>query len=281
MVEGKMKIIMAESIGFCFGVERAYNMSLDVLGEGSCQMLGHLVHNEKVVDELKSKGLHFVSDIDDAEDGTIIIRAHGVGDETMERLRAKGLKTVDATCPLVRRAQDFARSLEKEGKMVVIIGEKGHAEVEAINGSVGGHAVIVEKEGDLEDIPEGVPLGIVVQTTKDRKVADDMIDAIKRRFNDVEACNTLCHAVLKRQEEVKILADKVDVLLVVGSKTSANTRTLIEVAQRETKAYGVEGPEDLREDWFDGVDSVGVTSGTSTPIWLIKKVKERIDSITS
>ena len=281
MAEGKMKIIMAEGIGFCFGVERAYNISLDTLGEGSCQMLGHLVHNENVVNELRSKGLQFISDVDEAGDGTVIIRAHGVGDETMERLRAKGLKIVDATCPLVRRAQDFARSLEKKGKRIVIIGEKGHAEVEAINGSIGGRAVIVEKEADLDDIPEGAPLGIVVQTTKDQNVADEMIDAIKKRFKDVEASNTLCQVVLKRQEEVKVLAGKVDILLVVGSKTSANTQTLVKVAQRETKAYGVEGPDDLEKDWFDRVNSVGITSGTSTPVWLIEKVKEKIGLIKS
>ena len=280
MAEREMKIIMAESIGFCFGVERAYNISLDALKEGSCQMLGHLVHNEKVVNELRSKGLRFISDVDEAGEGTVIIRAHGVGDETIERLKARGSRIVDATCPLVRRAQDFARSLEKKGKVIAIIGEKGHAEVEAISGSVGNHAVIVEKEDDLGDIPEGVSLGVVIQTTKDRKIADEMISAIKKRFKDIEVCNTLCHAVLKRQEEVKILAGKVDILLVVGSRTSSNTQTLVKVAQRETKAYGVEGPDDLRKDWFSGVDSVGMTSGTSTPIWLIEKVKEKIDSIT-
>ncbi len=277
-----MKIIIAENTGFCFGVERAYNMSLELLKEESCQMLGHLVHNEKVVEDLKNKGLRFVSDIEGVEEkGTVIIRAHGVGDKIMEALKSKGVKIIDATCPLVKRAQDFARLLDKNGKKVVIIGEKGHAEVEAINGSVGERAVIVEKEEDIINIPKDTSLGIVIQTTKDQKLAEEMTEKIRERFKDVEACNTLCHAVLKRQQEVSELADKVDVILVVGSKSSANTQTLVKVAQRSTKAYGVEGPEDLKDDWFNEIDSVGIISGTSTPAWLINAVKDKITLITS
>ncbi len=279
MVDGEMKVIMAENIGFCFGVERAYKMSLGLLGKGDCQMLGHLVHNERVVDELKSKGLRFASSVDEIGPGTVIIRAHGVGDDTMDRLRKAGREIVDATCPLVRRAQNFARLLESEGKKVVIIGERGHAEVEAINGSIRGRAVIIENEDEIGNIPEGVPLGIVVQTTKDRVLAERLVGAVKARFNDVEACNTLCQAVLKRQEEVKELAKKVDIILVVGSVNSANTQTLVKVAQRETAAHGVEGPEDIKKEWLDGAESVGLISGTSAPIWLIDEVKKKIESI--
>ncbi len=276
-----MKVIMAENIGFCFGVERAYKMSLELTEKGDCQMLGHLVHNERVVDELRSKGLRFVSSVDEVGPGTVIIRAHGVGDEIMDKLKETGCEIVDATCPLVRRAQDFARSLERDGKKVVIIGERGHAEVEAINGSIGGRAVVIESEEEVEKIPEGYPLGIVIQTTKDRVLAERIVDAVKTRFKDVEACNTLCRAVLDRQEEVKELTKKVDIILVVGSVNSANTQTLVKVARREAVTHGVEGPDDVRKDWLEGIESVGLISGTSAPKWLIDEVKEKIESMKS
>ncbi len=281
MVGRKMRIIIAENIGFCFGVERAYKISLDALNKGNCQMLGHLVHNEKVVEELESKGLRFVPAVDNLKEGRVIIRAHGVGDETIKALKSRNMEIIDATCPLVRKAQNFARTLNEEGKILVIIGEKGHAEIEAINGSADNRAVIIENEEDINDIPEGLPLGVVIQTTKDSKLAEDLTNSIKSRFNDVTVCDTLCHAVLKRQEEVKKLAEEAEIILVVGSKTSANTQTLVKVSQRNRMTYGVEGPEDLKKEWFDGVGSVGIISGTSTPYRIIELVEERVKSVTS
>lgn len=280
MAKRKMKIIMANNIGFCFGVERAYKISLESLKNGECQMLGHLVHNEKVVEGLKVKGLKFIPDLNKLQKGKVIIRAHGVGDKTIKALKEMEMEIIDATCPLVKKAQDFARSLDKDGRKVIIIGEKGHAEVKAINGSVGDRAIIIENKKDINSISKELSLGIVVQTTKDSKLAGDIINTLRKRFNDIKVCDTLCHAVLKRQEEVKKMAKKVDVILVVGSKTSANTQTLVQVAQRIQTTYGIQGPEELKKEWFIKITSVGIISGTSTPYWLIKLVEDKLRLIT-
>ncbi len=280
-----MELILAENIGFCFGVKRAYEMSLKTTEESniSCQMLGALVHNEKVIEDLEKRGLKFVSSLEEVkEKGTVIIRAHGVSDEVFESLKKKNVKIIDATCPFVKNAQNFARSLDKEGRKVVIIGEKSHAEVKAINGVIKNRGVVVESKEEILKIDKNLSIGIVAQTTQDEKKIKDFLDLFKKNFKNIKIHKTLCYAVIKRQKEVRKLVKKVDIVLVVGSKNSANTQRLIEIASEEKKeVYGVEEKESLKEEWFFKKEKVGLISGTSTPKWVIDEVIDELKKLES
>jgi (E)-4-hydroxy-3-methyl-but-2-enyl pyrophosphate reductase len=277
-----MEIIIAQNIGFCFGVERAYKLSLKALNEsqGKCQMLGNLVHNEKVINDLKQKGLTFISSVDQAESGTVIIRAHGVADKIIKELEGKDVVVIDATCLLVKKAQDFARQLFKEKRQVIIIGEKDHAEVKAINGAIDNQGLVIESFKEIESIPRDKPIGIVIQTTQDAQKTKIFLEKIKQEFKDVVVHETFCHAVSKRQDEVRELANKVDFVLVVGSKTSANTQRLIEiVSSQNRKVYGIQDKKDIKKEWFNKDIKVGLISGTSAPGWIISQIVQELNEI--
>jgi (E)-4-hydroxy-3-methyl-but-2-enyl pyrophosphate reductase len=277
-----MEIIIAQNIGFCFGVERAYKLSLKALNEsqGKCQMLGNLVHNEKVINDLKQKGLEFISSVDQAGSGTVIIRAHGVADKIIKELEGKDVVVIDATCLLVKKAQDFARQLFKEKRQVIIIGEKDHAEVKAINGAIDNQGLVIESFKEIESIPRDKPIGIVIQTTQDAQKTKIFLEKIKQEFKDVVVHETFCHAVSKRQDEVRELANKVDFVLVVGSKTSANTQRLIEiVSSQNRKVYGIQDKKDIKKEWFNKDIKVGLISGTSAPGWIISQIVQELNEI--
>ncbi len=275
-----MEIIIAQNVGFCFGVDRAYNLSLESLKNNEeCQMLGNLVHNEKVVEDLKKRGLSFISSVEQAHK-TVIIRAHGVGDRTIKELERKGVRIIDATCPLVKKAQDLARILHQEGRTVIIIGEKDHAEVRAINGAIDDTGIVVESEEEINLIAKDKPAGIVIQTTQDAKKIKRILKKAQEDFKDVKICETFCHSVMKRQEEVRSLAQTTDIILVIGSEKSANTQRLVEIARQEKEnVYGVKDGESIDKKWFFRGARVGVISGTSAPKWIINEVIEKLNQI--
>jgi len=273
-----MEIILAQNIGFCNGVKNAYSLSLKALREEKkpCQMLGYLVHNEKVIERLEEKGLEFISSVEEAQEGTVIIRAHGAERKTITELQKKKVKIIDATCPLVKKAQDLASSLSQEGFLVVIIGDQNHPEVKAIRGSVDGVGIVIENETEIDQIPTNSKVGIIIQTTSDGQSVAKIIQKIKEKFEEVKVCNTLCPVTTARQQELRGLASRVDLILVVGSKKSANTQRLLAIGQEQGKnAQGVEDASDLAKSWFEGVNKVAVVSGTSTPDWVIEGVVDQ------
>ncbi len=275
-----MKIILARNIGFCFGVERAYNLSIKALEEekSPCYMLGMLVHNENVVEELCNKGLKFVQNPLEVQGGTVIIRAHGVGDATYSKLEAQNVKIIDATCPLVRKACEFACDLYSRGREVIIIGEKGHAEVEAINGSIKNKGIVVESEEEIENLSCFNP-GVVIQTTQNQQNVGKITNRLKKRFGeDLEVGDTLCNAVGERQKETKELLGKVDVVLVVGSRNSANTMQLYNIAKK--RGYLVEDPEEIEKEWIKKAKKVGIISGTSASRTLVEQVVQKVKTLS-
>lgn len=277
-----MEIILAKDIGFCVGVRNAYNISIGVLSqEKSCQMFGQLVHNEKVIQALEARGLNFVFDLKNIKSGDcVIIRAHGEGDRTIKELEKKKVKIVDATCPLVKRAQNFAKSLYKEGFLVIIIGDKGHAEVKAINGVIENKGIIIEKQEDIKKVPLERNLGVVIQTTQNPAEAKALINVLKNKSAQVKVFDTFCPTTSKRQEEIKKIAKKTDLVLIIGSKKSANTQRMIKICKKIKKnVYGIEDVKDIKDEWFRGVLRVGVASGTSAPDWLIQEVVDAIRKI--
>lgn len=277
-----MEIILAQNIGFCNGVKNAYSLSLKALLEEKkpCQMLGYLVHNEKVIERLEEKGLKFISSIEEIKEGTVIIRAHGVEKNTIAELKKKKIKIIDATCPLVKRAQNLASLLSQKGFLVVIIGDQNHPEVKAIRGSVDGAGIVIENETEIDQIPPNSKVGIIIQTTSDGQSVAKTIEKIKEKVKEVEVCNTLCPATTARQKELRELVQKVDLVLVVGSKKSANTQRLLAIGQAQGKnVQAVEDATDLMKSWFKGVNKMAVVSGTSTPDWVIKEVVDRARKI--
>jgi len=280
-----MEIILAKNIAFCFGVRKAYEKTLQALKNNKkpCQMLGQLVHNEDVVEKLSNMGLTVISTPEKAREGIVVIRAHGETKKTYNILRERKIKIVDATCPLVKKVQNTAITFQEEGRKVIIIGDENHDEVIGIQGNLNHPALVLSNKRDLtEDIKrklKGNPIGVVVQTTQNREEVEDFVDHLKKEFNHLEYINTLCPAVLERQNEVKNISKQVDVLLVVGSKSSSNTQKLAEIVKRENKkVFNPKNKEELQKGWFEGVDKVGITSGTSTPDWTIEEIVAKINS---
>jgi len=277
-----MKIILAPKIGFCFGVKRAFNMSLEALNKKPkpCQVLGPLVHNELVIEKLKKKGIKFINSLNEAKKGTIIIPAHGEDPKVLEKIKKMGLEIIDTTCPLVKKVQDLAKNLQKKGYQVIIIGDKDHKEVKSIQAGIKEKGIIIENEKYFPKLKIKKPLAIIAQTTQNPERAKKILKKLKKKFKDVKFHNTLCPTVQSYQKEIKKLAPKVDLMLIVGSKTSANTKRLVEIAKTSGKpVYHIENPDQLKEKWLSGVRKLGIATGTSTPDWSIKEVIKKLEKI--
>ncbi|MCU0640814.1 MAG: 4-hydroxy-3-methylbut-2-enyl diphosphate reductase [Candidatus Margulisbacteria bacterium] len=274
-----MEIVVAQHSGFCEGVERAFQIALQQAQAGQpVYMLGNLVHNKQVVDKLKAGGIRSVATVAEipAElDSIILISAHGVPPEVYDEAKAKGLKIVDTTCPWVKRAQNLAGKLANEGCAVVIVGDKGHAEVQGLVGWSRGLARVVQTVADIEalDLAPDQCVGLIAQTTQAEAHFQTLAAAMKSRVPAVEVHNTICGATHKRQSAAVEVARQVDLMLVIGDKMSANTKRLTELCTATgTETHQIETAFDLDEKWYDGKKRIGVTGGASTPDWVIAEV---------
>jgi len=241
--------------------------------------LGPLIHNPQAVAALQERGVGVASSLDEIEQGTVVIRSHGVDPAVIEQAEQKGLAVVDATCPFVRAAHTCAAELAASGYAVVIVGESDHPEVEGILAHAGGEAVIVERAADL---PARLPrrIGVVVQTTQQLDTLRDVVDDLLPRTAELRVCNTICSATAKRQTAAAELAEEVDVIVVVGGHNSGNTTRLTEICRaRNPRTHHVETAAELDPAWFEGASVVGVTAGASTPDEQIQGVISAIESI--
>jgi len=273
-----MKVFVAEKCGFCAGVTSAINLAEEVLqSEGKIFSLGPIIHNSDVVNKLLAMGLQTVDNIEDITGGTVLIRSHGAAPADIERLKAKGLKIIDATCVLVKRVQKIAAELEEQGYTVVVIGNKDHPEIKAVVGCVE-HATVVADEKDLEKLPVEGSLGIVCQTTQSPEYFARMLCAICRRgFSRLQAINTLCREAAKRQESAVELCKKVDIMFVLGGLDSANTRKLAELCrQHNSQTYHLQNWNELDKSKLSGKKTAGVTAGASTPEWIITEFVQKL-----
>ena len=280
---GAVKVKVAAKAGFCFGVRRAIEMAertLEESGGKAVYSLGPLIHNPQVVRCLEEKGVIEVPDLDAVQEGTLIIRSHGVSPGVLERAAQKGLKVVDATCPYVRRAQTLARELAAAGYQVVVVGDREHPEVQGIVGWAGKGALVVEDPKEVPGLELARRVGVVAQTTLPQEKFSAVIDALGAGGAELKVCNTICSATAERQEAARLLARQVGVMVVVGGKNSANTRKLAALcAESGTPTYHIETAEELDPAWFLGVEAAGVTAGASTPDWIIEEVKSRMSEI--
>ncbi|MEW6097900.1 MAG: 4-hydroxy-3-methylbut-2-enyl diphosphate reductase [Pseudomonadota bacterium] len=285
-MEGR-EILLAEPRGFCAGVDRAIEIVERALRKfGAPIYVRHeIVHNTYVVNDLKAKGAIFIEDLADVPPGaTLVFSAHGVSQAVRREAAQRGFQVFDATCPLVTKVHVEVAKLHKEGYEFIMIGHKGHPEVEGTMGQLTDGIYLVEDVADVERVrlrnPEKV--AVVTQTTLSVDDAAEILAAVKRRFPQVREPKKqdICYATQNRQDAVKLLAREVDVVIVVGSPTSSNSNRLREVAARlGTPAYMVDGPQDLRAEWLDGRQRVGLTAGASAPDVLVQQVIARLKEL--
>ena len=281
------EVILAEPRGFCAGVDRAIEIVERALQKfGAPIYVRHeIVHNTYVVDDLKKKGAIFIEDLADVPPGaTLVFSAHGVSQAVRQEAAARGFSVFDATCPLVTKVHVEVAKLARQGYEFIMIGHKGHPEVEGTVGQLERGIHLVEDVADVAgvDIAPGQPLAVVTQTTLSVDDAAEILAAVKQRFPHVREPKQqdICYATQNRQDAVKVLAPGVDVLVVVGSPSSSNSNRLRELAERlGADAYMVDAAADLKPEWFEGKRRVGVTAGASAPEILVQQVVERLKAL--
>ncbi len=274
-----MQIHLAEHRGFCYGVKRAIEtVERCIDSGGKAHTLGPIIHNPQMVSELAKKGVSPAKDINEIAEGTVIIRSHGVGPQIYQDAEAKNLTVVDATCPHVKKAQQAAYELMKEGYPVIIIGERDHPEVKSIVSWTHELAVIVESIEDAEQLPFQQRLGVVVQTTFSGELFEQILAIVKQKCTDIQVKRTICTATDLRQQAAAALAVKMDSMVIIGGKNSANTARLAEVCRQSgCPVYHIETADELKPEWFSNDLHVGVSAGASTPEWIIEEVVHRME----
>lgn len=281
------EVILAEPRGFCAGVDRAIEIVERAIAKfGAPIYVRHeIVHNTYVVNELKSKGAVFIEDLADVPPGaTLVFSAHGVSKAVQAEARERGFEVFDATCPLVTKVHVEVAKLAKEGYEFIMIGHKGHPEVEGTMGQLSSGIHLVE---DVADVAQVAPaqtekLAVVTQTTLSVDDAAEISAAVRARFPSVREPKQqdICYATQNRQDAVKLLSPQVDLVIVVGSPTSSNSNRLRELAQRlDTESYMVDSAAELRPEWFEGKSRVGLTAGASAPEVLVREVIDRIKAL--
>lgn len=279
-----IKVNVAKTAGFCFGVERAVRYAEEMCRDESLPIysLGPVVHNESVVEELRRKGLKVVDkaeELDSLPPGRVLIRAHGVSKAIEEKLAAQSFEIVDATCPFVKKIHKTVLKASLSGNRVLIIGDPTHPEVQGILGWCEGPSFVLESEDDVSDIPflPDEPITIVVQTTFQIKKFKKILEILRNLGYNATIASTICSATRERQEEAETLASLSEVMLVIGSVTSSNSRKLYEICKKKCDhTYFIQNSDDLRSEWFQNVKCVGITAGASTPRKIIEEVQNYV-----
>lgn len=276
-----MRVEVARYAGVCYGVERALKLAEEAARKGtSVHTLGPLIHNPQAVEGLRDKGVEVAASLDEVDDGTLVIRSHGVDPAIIRKAQDKGLDVVDATCPHVSKAHEAAEALKAEGYTILIVGEADHPEVEGIMAHAGGEALVVESAAELPDHLPSRRVGVVVQTTQSIARLTEVVDALLPRVRELRVVNTICSATGKRQQSAEELAEGVDAMVVVGGRNSGNTTRLVEICRSvNARVHHVETAEELDPLWFEGASVVGVTAGASTPDEQIRGVIAAIEAM--
>jgi len=272
-----MKIITAKSAGFCFGVKRAIDIAFKIAREKrqGVYTLGPIIHNPQVVATLKEQGIIPINNFRSRKNiQALIIRTHGIPLTLSKELSSFGFEIIDATCPFVKKAQYYAKLLHEEGYQVVILGEKNHPEVKGIM-SYANDVIIVNNKTPLPKLKSKV--GIVVQTTQSLKALKNVISDATIHAKEIKVYNTICNSTAQRLIETEKIAHKVDIMIVVGGKNSANTTQLTKLCKSlSVPTYHIETPSEIKQEWVKGVKRLGITAGASTPEWIIKEVQENL-----
>ena len=276
-----MKIFLAKDAGYCFGVRDAVNLAYDTAeNHGDVYMLGTIVHNERVIDDLSKAGAKVVDSIDDVpKDKPLLFRAHGTSPELWDKAKKNNLKLIDGTCPLVTEIHHEIKRLDEEGRKIIIIGDHGHDEVVAIAAQVERSIVIANVE-EAKKLRKMKRAGVVSQSTQMIENVQDIMSVLMEKVFDLRFVNTICFPTRRNHEQIKELSLHCDVMIVIGSYTSANSKRLTQLAlERNKRSYQVTAPNELDESWFDNCETVGISAGASTPDETINEVVSRIKEI--
>jgi 4-hydroxy-3-methylbut-2-enyl diphosphate reductase len=278
-----MRIIRAEHLGMCFGVRDAIELALQQAATGPLTVLGELVHNETVLAELRGRGVRITQQVAAVETQTVMITAHGASEKAIGRVRERGLNVMEATCPLVQVAHRAVTKLVREGYHPVIVGKREHVEVRGLTEDLADYDVVLS-ESEVFELRERTRFGVAAQTTQPIEKVRALVGLILKRFPraDVRFVDTVCRPTKERQNAAIELAQRADVVVVIGGAHSNNTRELVTACSRFCgRVHHVQAANDLREEWFEGVVTVGITAGTSTPDNSIDEVEQWLDQLAS
>jgi (E)-4-hydroxy-3-methyl-but-2-enyl pyrophosphate reductase len=276
-----MEIILAKSAGFCFGVQRAVDMAYEQAGHREVYTFGPIIHNEEVIEDLKSKGVNIIEDLDELEgksDCTVVIRSHGVEKKVYDDLNSRGIHVVDATCPFVKKIHNIVKKDSEAGRVIIIVGDPNHQEVKGIVGWCSGEVHVVDSEEGIISLidalsDENREISVVSQTTFNLNKFNNIVDIIRNKLYNVNVYETICNATAVRQKEAKEIASRVDAMIVIGGRNSSNTQKLYDISKKECEnTYYIQTLVDLDLTTFESVSRVGITAGASTPNYIIKEV---------
>lgn len=272
------EVILAKSAGFCFGVQRAVDTVYNNVDRKNVYTFGPIIHNEEVVKDLESKGVKVIEslkDLDKCNDGTIIIRSHGVSKAVYDAIEAKGLEIVDATCPFVLKIHRIVKEESENGKKIIIIGNENHPEVEGIMGWSTTPTYVVDsvEKAEALDFEKGTEVCVVSQTTFNYNKFQDLVEIISKKGYNTIIRNTICNATEERQTEACDIAKRADAMIVIGGSSSSNTRKLYEICKNECdNTFYIQTLNDLDLNYLAGADCIGITAGASTPNNIIQEV---------
>ena len=274
-----MNVFIADACGFCYGVRRAIELASHAAS--GTHTLGPIIHNPQVVARLAERGVSPVASLDEVSTGEpLLIRSHGVGPEVYEKASEKHLQVVDATCPHVKKAQQDAKKIIEKNKNLIIIGEKAHPEVISISQWGANRAIILDREEEARALPHMKEAGVVVQTTFSQEQFKRIKAILESKVDDLEIDMTICTATQQRQQAAIELAGKMDAMIVIGGKNSANTGRLAQVCKEQgCPTYHVETAAELDTAWFRGMKNIGITAGASTPDWIIQEVVKIMENL--
>jgi 4-hydroxy-3-methylbut-2-enyl diphosphate reductase len=279
----RLNVRISDSAGFCWGVERALEMTLDAAERAPrpVNTLGPLIHNPSVIADLRKRGVGVIYDPSEAGSGTVILRSHGVPKDMKERLSCSAAQLLDATCPFVTAAQDKAARLRDDGYLVVILGEKDHPEVLGLRSYAGDDSLVVESPADLPPKLPNRRIGVVVQTTQSQERLSELVAHLAPHVKELLVHNTICSATEQRQAAAISMASRVDAVVVVGGRDSGNTRRLAELCTaQQPNTHHVESALEIDPGWFRNAGTVGITAGASTPPEQIEAVAKHLREIT-
>jgi len=293
-----MRVIFAKKLGFCSGVKRAISLAQSILkiknqkpniknqkpkrynkektSARPVYTLGPLIHNPQEVERLERLGIRAISSLKQIKTGILIVPSHGLPQPMLNRIDKMQIRLIDATCPFVKRAQLLAQRLHKRGYHVVIVGQKSHPEIISLLSFAEGRASVVGSPEGVERIRTNRKVGVISQTTQSVENFEKIVRRLKTKTKSYKIYDTICKETSRRQKEARELAEKSDLVIVIGGKNSANTARLYDICNEVTCAYHVESAGELRPEWLDKREVVGVTAGTSTPNWVIRDVINKL-----
>lgn len=283
-MKNQCKINLARTAGFCFGVKRALRIAHELAAGGAViHMIGDLVHNEQVIIRLEKAGIKKISRLGNGRNKTLLIRAHGAGNSLLSSARKRGYAIADATCPMVRAIHGIVRTMSRKGRRIIVLGDRRHDEVQGIVGQTRKPTIVIDR---LDNIPWNriakiKKAAIVVQSTQNIDHILPVVAALRKTIPDVQFFNTICRPTRMKQAEMKSMPLANDVMIVIGSRSSANTRRLFEISRSlNPRTHWIESDAEIKQGWFQEASRIGITAGASTPRATTRSVIERIKKMT-